>query len=93
VLPRLTEHDVVRLNVAEGRFVAGRAAESCNRGCEPLGLEAVPRVFVLPDVDDAEALIGRPATCRIKPSGTGSTVAAAISSYCCQLAATSWTKA
>src|SRR5436190_7794188 len=34
-----------------------------------------------------------PATCRISPSGGGSTVGAATRSYCSQVDATSWTKA
>src|SRR5437773_11516393 len=54
---RLAEHDVARPNVPEGRFGAGRAAESGNRGCHSLGLEPAPGVFALPDVGGAEAFV------------------------------------
>ena len=48
---------MARPNVPEGRFGAGRAAESGNRGCHSLGLEPAPGVFALPDVDGAEAFV------------------------------------
>jgi len=56
---RVTDDNVRWVEVAEGRLRPGWPAEGGDRGCESLGLEALPCLLALPDVDDAEALVGR----------------------------------
>jgi hypothetical protein len=72
----LADDDVGGAQVAD--VGSGRAGpEGSARWHELLGAEALPGRFVLPDGDDAEALVGGPATCRICPARADSSRAAA----------------
>src|SRR5450631_4403139 len=52
------DDEVSVVQIAEGRLGTRRAAKSCDGGLEPFGLEALPGLLAVPDVDDAEALVG-----------------------------------